>query len=289
MPSPADIHPPFAVVALPAAAGGAFVALRALADGKALVRETACCGGSRSAKVTIPEGITGFAQACAFPGARARVDLSDAAAGPLAGTAWLSMVETAAKAAGELPPPTKKQAVGEKDAAEKQDTAKRPVGRQKTRPEEKKGPSSVFAQIPVSLCELSVPRPEGQGTHNVCRLPKGTVINGADVSGWAMYPRFANHPSSFHGEKFVDVPLLKNRPVKLYPPRSVGAGPMEANAPELCQAVRQAVDAYCAKVSSRGTAAGKEQRAERHEMAEGKPGSIGAAVGAAIRQAENGS
>lgn len=282
MPSPTAPRPPFAVVALPAAAGGAFVALRLTQDAGKALRETACCGASKTTTVDLAEAITGFTQACAFPGARARIDTSEESAGALVGSPWIAVIEAAAKAAGELPPPTKK-----KVAAERQETTEQPAKRQGQAPKGKKESSSIFTQIPVSLCELSVPRPDGQGSHNVCKLPKGTVIDGIDVSGWTLYPRFANHPS-LRGDKFVDVPLLKDRSVKLYPPRSNGAAPMEATAAEVCQAVKRAVNAYHDEKKAAKPAAAVERKRRGPQAHGERPGSINAAVGAAIRQAENG-
>ncbi|MBF9708265.1 hypothetical protein AB4915_04775 [Bifidobacterium dentium] len=53
-----------------------------------------------------------------------------------------------------------------------------------------------------------------QKTFNSVTLPKGTVIDGVDVSYYQFSPLFAN-PSKYRGENYVDVPLLTEREVWL--------------------------------------------------------------------------
>ena len=53
-----------------------------------------------------------------------------------------------------------------------------------------------------------------QKTFNSVTLPKGTVIDGVDVSHYQFSPLFVN-PSKYRGENFVDVPLLTAREVWL--------------------------------------------------------------------------
>lgn len=49
---------------------------------------------------------------------------------------------------------------------------------------------------------------------NSVTLPKGTVINGQDVSYYQFSPLFV-HPSKYRGENYMDIPLLTNREVWL--------------------------------------------------------------------------
>lgn len=51
-------------------------------------------------------------------------------------------------------------------------------------------------------------------TFNSVTLPKGTVIDGVDVSYYQFSPMFVN-PSRFKGENFRDMPLLADREVWL--------------------------------------------------------------------------
>lgn len=51
-------------------------------------------------------------------------------------------------------------------------------------------------------------------TFNSVTLPKGTVIDGLDVSYYQFSPMFVN-PSRFKGENFRDMPLLADREVWL--------------------------------------------------------------------------
>ena len=51
-------------------------------------------------------------------------------------------------------------------------------------------------------------------TFNSVTLPKGTVVNGQDVSYSQFSPLFVN-PSRFRGEHWRDVPLLADREVRL--------------------------------------------------------------------------
>ena len=51
-------------------------------------------------------------------------------------------------------------------------------------------------------------------TFHSVTLPKGTVIDGADVSYYQFSPKFVN-PSRFKGENFRDIPLLAEREVWL--------------------------------------------------------------------------
>ena len=50
---------------------------------------------------------------------------------------------------------------------------------------------------------------------NSVTLPKGTVIDGVDVSYYQFSPMFVN-PSKYRGENFVDIPLLTNREVWMF-------------------------------------------------------------------------
>ena len=51
-------------------------------------------------------------------------------------------------------------------------------------------------------------------TFNSVTLPRGTKINGIDYGGYQFNPLFIND-SKFRGENYVDIPLLKDRPVRL--------------------------------------------------------------------------
>lgn len=51
-------------------------------------------------------------------------------------------------------------------------------------------------------------------TFNSVTLPKGTVIDGVDVSYYQFSPLFV-HPSKYRGESYRDIPLLTNREVWL--------------------------------------------------------------------------
>lgn len=51
-------------------------------------------------------------------------------------------------------------------------------------------------------------------TFNSVTLPKGTVVEGRDVSYYQFSPMFVN-PSKYRGENFVDIPLLTNKEVWL--------------------------------------------------------------------------
>lgn len=51
-------------------------------------------------------------------------------------------------------------------------------------------------------------------TFNSVTLPKGTVIDGTDVSHYQFMPMFVN-PSKFKGENFRDIPLLATQEVWL--------------------------------------------------------------------------
>ena len=51
-------------------------------------------------------------------------------------------------------------------------------------------------------------------TFNSVTLPKGTVIDGVDVSYYQFSPRFVN-PSKYHGENYRDIPLLADKEVRL--------------------------------------------------------------------------
>ena len=51
-------------------------------------------------------------------------------------------------------------------------------------------------------------------TFNSVTLPKGTIIDGVDVSYYQFTPLFVN-PSRFKGEHFRDIPLLADREVWL--------------------------------------------------------------------------
>ncbi len=51
-------------------------------------------------------------------------------------------------------------------------------------------------------------------TFNSVTLPKGTIINGTDVSYYQFSPLFVNE-SKYRGENYRDVPLLANREVWL--------------------------------------------------------------------------
>lgn len=53
-----------------------------------------------------------------------------------------------------------------------------------------------------------------QKTFNSVTLPKGTVIDGVDVSYHQFSPLFVN-PSKYRGKNYVDVPLLTDREVWL--------------------------------------------------------------------------
>ena len=51
-------------------------------------------------------------------------------------------------------------------------------------------------------------------TFNSVTLPRGTVIDGVDVSGYQFSPLFVN-PSKYRGENYRDIPLLTNKEVWL--------------------------------------------------------------------------
>ena len=51
-------------------------------------------------------------------------------------------------------------------------------------------------------------------TFNSVTLPKGTIINGVDVSYYQFSPLFVN-PSKYRGDNYVDIPLLTNKEVWL--------------------------------------------------------------------------
>ena len=51
-------------------------------------------------------------------------------------------------------------------------------------------------------------------TFNSVTLPKGTVIDGLDVSYYQFSPMFVN-PSKYRGENFRDIPLLAEKEVWL--------------------------------------------------------------------------
>lgn len=51
-------------------------------------------------------------------------------------------------------------------------------------------------------------------TFNSATLPKGTVIDGVDVSYYQFSPLFVN-PSKYRGENYVDIPLITDREVWL--------------------------------------------------------------------------
>lgn len=53
-----------------------------------------------------------------------------------------------------------------------------------------------------------------QKTFNSVTLPKGTVIDGVDVSYYQFSPLFV-HPSKYRGENYMDIPLLTDREVWL--------------------------------------------------------------------------
>lgn len=58
------------------------------------------------------------------------------------------------------------------------------------------------------------PKSGEKRTFNSATLPKGTVIEGRDVSYYQFSPMFVN-PSKYRGEKFVDIPLLTHKEVWL--------------------------------------------------------------------------
>lgn len=62
--------------------------------------------------------------------------------------------------------------------------------------------------------EYTDPKSGEKRTFNSATLPKGTVIDGRDVSYYQFSPMFVN-PSKYRGESFVDVPLLTNKEVWL--------------------------------------------------------------------------
>ena len=62
--------------------------------------------------------------------------------------------------------------------------------------------------------EYTDPKSGEKRTFNSVTLPKGTVIEGHDVSYYQFSPMFVN-PSKYRGENFVDIPLLTNREVWL--------------------------------------------------------------------------
>ncbi len=51
-------------------------------------------------------------------------------------------------------------------------------------------------------------------TFNSVTLPRDTIIDGKDVSGYQFSPRFVDE-SKFRGENFRDIPLLTDREVRL--------------------------------------------------------------------------
>jgi hypothetical protein len=62
--------------------------------------------------------------------------------------------------------------------------------------------------------EYTDPKTGEPKTFNSVTLPKGTVIDGVDVSYYQFSPLFVN-PSKYRGEKYVDIPLLTDREVWL--------------------------------------------------------------------------
>ncbi len=52
-------------------------------------------------------------------------------------------------------------------------------------------------------------------TFNSATLPRGTKIDGIDYGGWQFSPLFVND-SKYRGPDYVDIPLLKDRPVRLH-------------------------------------------------------------------------
>ena len=81
--------------------------------------------------------------------------------------------------------------------------------------EEKK---NVYITIHKSFVREQIPyidQKTGQErTFNKVVLPKGTVIEGQDVSYFEFSPLFVN-PSKYKGENFRDIPLLTNKEVWL--------------------------------------------------------------------------
>lgn len=81
--------------------------------------------------------------------------------------------------------------------------------------EEKK---NVYITIHKSFVREQIPyidQKTGQErTFNKVVLPKGTVIDGQDVSYFEFSPLFVN-PSKYKGENFRDIPLLTNKEVWL--------------------------------------------------------------------------
>ena len=81
--------------------------------------------------------------------------------------------------------------------------------------EEKK---NVYITIHKSFVREQIPyvdQKTGQErTFNKVALPKGTTIDGQDVSYFEFSPLFVN-PSKYKGENFRDIPLLTNKEVWL--------------------------------------------------------------------------
>ena len=82
-------------------------------------------------------------------------------------------------------------------------------------PEEKK---NVYLTIHKSFVREGIPyvdRATGEDrTFNKVILPKGTTIDGQDVSYFEFSPLFVN-PSKYKGENFRDIPLLSHKEVWL--------------------------------------------------------------------------
>lgn len=82
-------------------------------------------------------------------------------------------------------------------------------------PEEKKNTYLTLHKNFVRTDIAYTDRATGQEkTFNSVTLPKGTVIDGVDVSYYQFSPLFVN-PSKYRGENYCDIPLLTNREVWL--------------------------------------------------------------------------
>ncbi|WP_165249640.1 DNA gyrase [Adlercreutzia sp. ZJ141] len=86
---------------------------------------------------------------------------------------------------------------------------------QTVQPEKK----NVYITIYKKFVKTDIPysdRATGElKTFNSVTLPSGTKIDGMDYGGWQFSPWFVN-PSKFRGENYVDIPLLKDRLVKMH-------------------------------------------------------------------------
>lgn len=77
---------------------------------------------------------------------------------------------------------------------------------------------NVYVTVHKNFVRESIEYPDRRTgetkTFNSVTLPKGTIIDGVDVSYYQFTPLFVN-PSRFKGENFRDIPLLADKEVWL--------------------------------------------------------------------------